>query len=241
MADQRRRELLALTAAAVVAVPAARAALVKGGPPWTPTDAAPPPQEGGPGWRYFTDGEGAIVEAMVDRFIPPDPETPGGKDCGCAVFIDRQLAGSYGRADDIYAGGPFQHGTKEQGDQSSLTPAAQYRVGLAALDQYCKAQFSGAGFSRLAGDKQDTVLKGLEDGSVMLRGVDSKTFFHDMLIDTQQGFFADPVYGGNRDMASWKMIGFPGARYDYRDWVHRHNERYPLPPISIREHPNWKG
>jgi gluconate 2-dehydrogenase gamma chain len=41
-------------------------------------------------------------------------------------------------------------------------------------------------------------------------------------------------------MAAWKMIGFPGARYDYRDWVHRHNERYPLPPMSIREHPNWK-
>jgi gluconate 2-dehydrogenase gamma chain len=49
----------------------------------------------------------------------------------------------------------------------------------------------------------------------------------------QWPFFADPVYGGNRDMAAWKMIGFPGARYDYRDWIDRHNERYPHPPISI--------
>ena len=47
------------------------------------------------------------------------------------------------------------------------------------------------------------------------------------------GFFADPIYGGNRDMCAWKMIGFPGARYDYRDWVGRHNERYPHPPVSI--------
>ena len=49
-----------------------------------------------------------------------------------------------------------------------------------------------------------------------------------------EGFFADPIYGGNRDMAGWKMIGFPGARYDYRDWVSRHNERYPYPPVSIQ-------
>jgi gluconate 2-dehydrogenase gamma chain len=42
-------------------------------------------------------------------------------------------------------------------------------------------------------------------------------------------------------MAAWKMIGFPGARYDYTDWVDRHNERYPHPPVSIADHPDWKG
>jgi gluconate 2-dehydrogenase gamma chain len=239
--DQKRRDLLALTAAAVVAAPVARAAVIKDALP-SPLDAArPPPQAGGTGWRYFTQPEAETMEAVVDRLIPPDPETPGGKDCGCAVFIDRQLAGPYGRAEGHYRSGPFHEGTKQQGEQSPLTPAALYRAGLAALDEHCKAQFNGAGFSQLADDKKDALLKGLEDGSVTLHGVDGKTFFHDMLIDTQQGFFADPVYGGNRDMASWKMIGFPGARYDYRDWVHRHNERFPLPPVSIRDHPNWKG
>ena len=49
----------------------------------------------------------------------------------------------------------------------------------------------------------------------------------------QTGFFADPIYGGNRDMVAWKMIGFPGARYNYLDWIDRHNERFPLPPVSI--------
>src|SRR6516165_10997218 len=54
---------------------------------------------GAPGpWVYFTPEEGAAIEALVDRLIPPDPQTPGGKDAGCAVFIDRQLAGPYGRA-----------------------------------------------------------------------------------------------------------------------------------------------
>jgi gluconate 2-dehydrogenase gamma chain len=40
-------------------------------------------------------------------------------------------------------------------------------------------------------------------------------------------------------MAGWKMIGFPGARYDYRDWVSRHNERYPYPPVSIQSRAGW--
>ncbi len=48
-----------------------------------------------------------------------------------------------------------------------------------------------------------------------------------------EGFFADPVYSGNRDMVGWKMIGHPGAKYDYLDWIERHNETYPHPPVSI--------
>ena len=40
-------------------------------------------------------------------------------------------------------------------------------------------------------------------------------------------------------MCSWRMIGFPGARYDYRDWVNRHNERYPRPPVSIMGRADW--
>jgi gluconate 2-dehydrogenase gamma chain len=60
-----------------------------------------------------------------------------------------------------------------------------------------------------------------------------------LLQNTQEGFFADPIYGGNRDMAGWKLVGFPGARYDYRDWVERHNEVYPLPPVSIMGRADW--
>ena len=66
---------------------------------------------------YFTPEEGAAIEALVERLIPPDPQTPGGKDAGCAVFIDRQLAGPYGRAEGLYMRGPFADGTPQQGDQ----------------------------------------------------------------------------------------------------------------------------
>ena len=91
----------------------------------------------------------------------------------------------------------------------------------------------------LPADEQDKLLSGLEDGSIKLKDVDVKAFFAMVLQDTQQGFFADPIYGGNRNMAGWKLVGFPGARYDYREWVERHNEPYPLPPVSIMGRAEW--
>lgn len=217
----------------------ARAAIIKGGLPWAP-GAGDPPKAMRPGpWLFFTADEAAAVEAMVDRLIPSDPETPGGKDLGCAVFIDRQLAGPQGRYEGRYMSAPFQHGTKQQGDQSPLTPDKHYRAGLAALDRYCRGKFAGKPFAQLADADKDEVIGGLERGAVKLEGVEGSEFFKRVLKDTQNGFFADPIYGGNKDMAAWKMIGFPGTHYDYREWVERHNERVTLPTVSMTSHPDW--
>ncbi len=180
-----------------------------------------------------------MVEALVDRLIPPDPNTPGGKEAGCAVFIDRQLAGPYGEARGLYMRPPFQDGDPQQGYQSPLTPAMRYRRSLAALDKYCQASFAGKRFHELPPDQQDKLIAGLQSGTVKLENVSGRGFFELLLQNTQEGFFADPVYGGNRDMAGWKMIGFPGTRYDYRDWVERHNEKYPLPPVGITGRTEW--
>ena len=251
-----RRELLLTTAITLIFSTTSASALdVKGGLPWAPNAGSPPtPVQPGP-WAYFTAEEGAAmvgrhneryplpplrpaIEALVDRLIPPDPQTPGGKDAGCAVFIDRQLAGPYGRAEGLYMRGPFADGTPQQGDQSPLTPAARYRQGLAALDKYCRSKYAGKSFAQLPDSEKDKLVSGLEKDQVRLEGVNGRAFFEQLLQNTQEGFFADPVYGGNRDMAGWKMIGYPGARYDYRDWVERHNERYPLPPVSIGGRPD---
>jgi len=235
-----RRELLATTAGWLFfSTNPAWALIVKGNLPWAPNAGAPPtPVRPGP-WVYFTPEEGAAVEALVDRLIPPDPQTAGGKDAGCAVFIDRQLAGPFGSAQGLYMRGPFAEGTPEQGLQSPLTPAQRYRQSLAALDKYCRTTYAGTPFARLSDDQKDQVISGLEQGTVKLENANGRVFFEQLLTNTQEGFFSDPVYGGNRDMVGWKMIGFPGARYDYRDWVERHNERYPLPPVGITGRPEW--
>jgi gluconate 2-dehydrogenase gamma chain len=237
-----RRQILTTTALALAWAPfSGYAAVIEGGLPWTPGRTAPPTRVTPDGWHFFTADEAATVEAFVDRLIPADPETPGGKDLGCAVFIDRQLAGPYGRFEGLYMSAPFQTGTAQQGPQSPLTPAEHYRQALVELDRYCRDTYGGKSFAALADEQKDAVIGGLEGGTIMLGKAPGAAFFKLILTDTQQGFLADPIYGGNRDMAGWKMIGFPGARYDYRDWVDRHNERYPLPPVGIADHPDWKG
>ncbi|HET9390933.1 MAG TPA: gluconate 2-dehydrogenase subunit 3 family protein [Steroidobacteraceae bacterium] len=255
MSGIRRRDVLKGTALALVGSGVARGNVISREIPWHP-DAGEPPEPVKPGpWKFFTAEEAAAVEALVDRIIPPDAGmsggtdagtpggtdagTPGGKGAGCAVYLDRQLAGPYGRFAGLYTRPPFNKGIKQQGPQSSQTPAELYRKALAALDHYCRAGRDGKPFAELSSDRQDEILHGLESETVKLEGLEGTTFFEALVKDTQQGFFADPIYGGNRDLCAWKMIGFPGTRYDYRDWVGRHNERYPLPPVGIGGRADW--
>jgi gluconate 2-dehydrogenase gamma chain len=130
-------------------------------------------------------------------------------------------------------------GTKQQGPQSADGPAATYRKALAALDRYCRSTYRGKLFPDLSDEQKDELLKNIEDGKIKLEGVDGQSFFAQVIKNMQEGFFADPLYGGNRDMVGWKMIGYPGARYNYLDWVERHNERFPLPPVSLIGRADW--
>ena len=125
------------------------------------------------------------------------------------------------------------------GDPPTARPCAIARRS-AAVDQYCKNEKHGA-FASLSEADKDAIIGDLEDGAAKLDGVDGEAFFALLLKNTQEGFFADPIYGGNRDMCAWRMIGFPGARCDYRDWVQRHNERYPHPPVSFMGRADWNG
>ena len=87
-------------------------------------------------------------------------------------------------------------------------------------------------------DQQDSLIADISQGRV-LGGAEGRAFFSLLLQNTKEGFFADPIYGGNRDMVSWKMIGFPGARYDYRDYIGKHNQKLNLVPISIIGSSAW--
>jgi len=234
-----RRELLAGAAYLALGTSRSSATVIFDHLPWIPNAGNPPPAAKVGPWLFFTGDEGRTAEALADRIIPPDPETPGGKDSGCAVFLDRQLAGPYGRQDGLYVRPPFLNGAKNQGHQSKKGPAQEYRDGLAALDKGCKAQFGDKAFFELSVGDKDRVLARLESGEFKLDGIDGKAFFEQVVKDVQMGFFADPIYGGNRDMVAWKMIGFPGARYNYLDWVSRHNEKFPLPPVSMTGRAEW--
>ena len=130
-------------------------------------------------------------------------------------------------------------GAATQGYQRPDSPAVRYRTGLRALADYIKSHFDGKSFGDLEPGDQDNVLKGIELESIALEGSGAQSSLHCCSPIHRKDIFSDPIYGGNRDMAGWRLIGFPGARYDYRDWVERHNEPYPLPPVSIMGRSDW--
>jgi gluconate 2-dehydrogenase gamma chain len=214
---------------------------IHGAVPWKEGTADAPPGASGTGYVFFTAAEVTFIEAAVGRLIPNDPTGPGGVEANVPFFLDRQLAGPYGRGDHYYLGGPWPKGTPEQGYQSRFSPAQFYRAAIAAIDQYVGANLGAANFAALAAADQDTLLKGLESGEVKLDGgVDSKAYFAMLLQNTKEGYFSDPIYGGNKDMGAWKMIGFPGAHYNYKEWVSRHGEAVPYPTVGFKGRPGWR-
>lgn len=232
----KRREFLTSVAALGLAstLPVAHGQEVSGGQPWEPgnTHTPPPPPRKG-GLQYLTPLEFATVAAIADRLIPADELSLGGKDAGCATFIDRQLAGDYGQAVALYRLGRFVKGTPEQGPQSPLTPAQRYREGLTALNAAMRQRF-GQDFADLSGDKQDEILHAMEANRLDLgANVETKVLFELLLQNVREGFLADPIYGGNKEMTSWKMIGFPGARYDFRDLLSKKGQKLNIIPTSL--------
>jgi gluconate 2-dehydrogenase gamma chain len=213
---------------------------IRGAAPWQEGTADVPPGASGSGYIFLAPAEAAFIEAAVARLIPNDSVGPGAIEANVPFFLDRQLAGKFGRGDHYYLVGPWPKGTPEQGYQSRFNPAQLYRAAIAAIDKYVGANFNGVTFSKLSAADQDNTLKGLESGDVKLDdGVDAKTFFTMLLQNTKEGYFSDPIYGGNKDLAAWKMIGFPGAHYDYKEWVSRHGERVPFPTVGFKGRPGW--
>ncbi len=234
-----RRQFLVAGASAVVATNKTQAREIRGSEPWLPHEADVPSPARNPNYIFFTPEEVAFVEAATERIVPQDDLGPGAKACGVAFFIDHQLAGAYGRAQSWYMLGPWPKGQDTQGFQSRLAPADLYRAAIKAIDGHVASSGNAKAFAGLAADKQDALLSDLEKGKLELDGADAKTFFKMLLLNTKEGMFCDPIYGGNRDMAGWKMLGFPGARYNYLDWVGRHGERYDQPPVGLAGRPGW--
>ena len=184
-----------------------------------------------PAW--FTTEEFAFITAAVARLIPRDERGPGALEAGVPEFIDRQMNTPYATGSNWYMQGPFNPDLpKELGYQLPLVPQQIYRLGLADADNYSKKQH-GKVFAQLSGEQQDALLQAMESGSAEFSQLPAKVFFSFLLQNTREGFFSDPIHGGNQGMVGWKLINFPGARADFMDWVER-GARYPFPSVSIR-------
>ena len=183
----------------------------------------------------LTATEHAFIVAAVDAIIPADELSPSGSDCGVATFIDRQLAGAYGMGARLYRQGPFPKAKPELGYQLALNPREFFRVGIEQANVWTRKTY-GKDFDRLSEQDREAALKAMEDGKAPFAGFSSRTFFDALLQITMEGFFADPIYGGNRDMAGWKMVGYPGLPATYREEITKYfGKTYDKPPRSIAD------
>ncbi|MGH8145667.1 MAG: gluconate 2-dehydrogenase subunit 3 family protein [Rhodanobacteraceae bacterium] len=177
--------------------------------------------------------EKRFLDAAVERLIPADSLGAGAREAGVVTFIDRQLAGPFGLAQTWYLRGPWKKGTKQQGYQSKLTPAEMYHAAIRDIETYCRHKYR-KNFEALSPNDQDSVLHGLETGGIDLPNVPAKAFFKILWNNTQQGYLADPMYGGNRDFAGWKLIGFPGPRYNYVAEIEQFGKPFKMPTVGLR-------
>lgn len=164
--------------------------------------------------RFFTETEALIVAAASSRIFPSDDSGPGAQEAGVAIYIDRQLAGSYGRDRFRYAQPPFEDAPPQFGYQGQATPRQIYREGLKSLK----------GFQLLSAAEQDKAL----------RQIESSVFFALLRQNTIEGMFCDPMHGGNAGMVGWQLVGFPGPRMSNYDDVEKHyGEPFRPQPSSL--------
>jgi len=137
---------------------------------------------------FFNSDDAATIAAFTERLMPGAPGKPGARDAGVLNYIDLALAGAYADLQDFY------------------------RRGLAALDAYCSATYKQS-FMQLAAARQDEVITAMVEGKAAgFTWPTSQQFFNTLRTHTMEGMFADPVYGGNKDFAGWRLVGFPGAQ-----------------------------
>ncbi len=166
--------------------------------------------------RFFTAEEARVIQAACARIIPSDESGPGATEAGVVIYIDRQLAGPYGRDEYRYTKGPWVEAVAEHGYQGKENPQQVYRGGIQKLGDF--AAFSPA--------QQDQVLERIE-----------KTRFFELLrTHTLEGMFCDPLHGGNIDLVGWQLVGFPGPVMGYKNELEKyHGKAYRPPPRSLEQ------
>ena len=189
--------------------------------------------------QFLNPEQRAMVTAILARLIPGDEDDPGAVEAGAVEYIDRLLATHDSYPQRTYTKGPFaetyegdeepepedgviwiqEDELKRYGWQSGYTPREIYRMGLSRLEALTQDRYATS-FADLDTADQDEVLAAVEDAedddvSETFAPIGGATFFALILKHTVEGFLADPMYGGNRDLVGWNHIGFPGAQRAY--------------------------
>jgi len=188
------------------------------------------------GYEFLNLDEAAFIEALVDHMIPADEISPKGTDLGVNIYIDRALAGSWGKGDRLYMQGPWKQGAPSQGYQLPLTPAQLYRAGIEATNAYCRKTYNQT-FDRIEAAQREEVLVGLSTGKIKFdSGLPVRAFWTALYQTVIEGMYSDPIYGGNRNKAGWAIIGFPGAIAVHRDHVASYRGKpFPSKPLGIAD------
>jgi gluconate 2-dehydrogenase gamma chain len=189
----------------------------------------------GEAYLTLTATEAAFLSAAYDTFIPADAMSPSGTDCGLVTYIDRQLAGAWGNGARFYRNGPFLQGKPEHGYQLPLTPREYFAAGIKAANAWTRKSH-GKDFDRFAPADRDAALKAMEAGKAEFADFNAKPFFEALYQSAMEGFFADPIYGGNRNKVSWRMVGYPGlpASYGAKAETYR-GKKLDIEPQSIAD------
>jgi gluconate 2-dehydrogenase gamma chain len=218
----------AASATAAIAPDAAQAEQ----PAQTPPPAAVEPT----GYAFLNLDEAAFVEALVDHMVPADEVSPKGTDLGINVYIDRALAGAWGKGDRLYMQGPWKLGAPSQGYQLPLTPAQLYRAGIASTNAHCHKTY-GNTFDRITEAQRQEVLIGLSASKITFdSGLPVRVFWTTLYQTVVEGMYSDPIYGGNRNKAGWAIIGFPGVIAVHRDHVAQYRGKpFPNKPVGIAD------
>ncbi len=156
---------------------------------------------------FFNDDDARTVAAFAERLMPGAPGKPGATDANVLNYIDLALAGAYEDQQDFY------------------------RRGIAQLDAHCVSAY-GKPFRRLTAEQQDETIGALEQGKAPeFVWPSAVAFFNTVRMHTLEGMFADPIYGGNKDFAGWRLVGFPGAQHEFTQADMQSEQAFTREPI----------
>lgn len=175
-----------------------------------------------------------VLEAATERIFPEDENGPGAIGLDVPYFIDKQLAGDFGSNKKDYMNGPAQDVDFVDTYQTLMNRGDVILEGLRKIDAESQDR-NDKKFYNAEGEQQDEILQDAQNGDIKMDGVRSNIFFGLLRKLTIEGAYADPMYGGNKDMQGWKMREYPGVKAGYIDVIES-EEFQKIEPTSLRDY-----